>query len=38
MTIKGVEMPYIVNYLNHNYSIKVIHSISAKEIQWAMSG
>ena len=31
MTIKGVEMPDIVIYLNHNYSIKVIHSMSAKQ-------
>ena len=32
MTIKGVEMPDIVIYLNHNYSIKVIHSMSAKQM------
>ena len=31
MTIKGVEMPYFVIYPNHNYSIKVIHSMSAKQ-------
>ena len=32
MTIKGVEMPYFIIYPNHNYSIKVIHSMSATEM------